>query len=80
MARCWEEKVEESSAGQEFVLCIGRGLVRADGRESFCLMLVGSVGRSGEMAGQGRRNLTGPGGRRRRRRGRRRGRCWWNGL
>ena len=40
--------------GQEFVLCIGRGLVRANGMESFCMMLAESVERSGEMAMQGR--------------------------
>lgn len=28
--------------------------MRADGMELFCMMLVGSVGRSGEMAVQGR--------------------------
>ena len=57
MARCWEEKVEEILEGQEFVLCMGWGLVRADGRESFCLMLAVSVGRSGELAVQGRREI-----------------------
>lgn len=49
--------MEEILEGQEFVLCMGWGLVRADGRESFCLMLAVSVGRSGELAVQGRREI-----------------------
>ncbi len=36
-------KSGRNSGGQEFVLCIGRGLVRADGRESFCMMRVRGV-------------------------------------
>lgn len=42
------------STGQKSVLCIGRRQMRADGMETWCMMLVGSVGRSGEMAVQGR--------------------------
>lgn len=46
--------MEEILEGQKSIICIGWGLVRDDGRESFCMVLVGSVGRLGETAVQGR--------------------------
>lgn len=78
-----------NSEGQEFVICIGWGLVRDGGRESFCMVLVGSVGRS-VWSGQERwlcraggkqgRTLRRPGSRRRRRRDGRRGQVLVEGL
>ena len=47
-------KSRGNSEGQKSVICIGRGLVRANGMELFCMVLVESVGRSGERAVQGR--------------------------
>ena len=49
-----EGKSGRNSEGQESVICIGWGMVRAGGRESFCMILAVSVGRSGETAVQGR--------------------------